>query len=63
MGNLGSLVARLLLQPLEEIAFAAFSRLAATPRDARSPLLDEPAARSLSALLRAAAIFGGRFLR
>lgn len=62
VGNLGSLVARLLLQPLEEIAFAAFSRLAGAPRDARSPLLDEPAARSLSFLLRAAAIFGGLFL-
>lgn len=52
----GSLVARLLLAPLEEIAFASFSREAAAG-PLRPTLL-----RQLHALLRAAAIFGGLFV-
>lgn len=75
VSNLGSLVARLLLQPLEEMAYAHFSRAAsaATKRadgdaaatagdDDAPPPLDATAARTVHALLRGAAIFGGVFL-
>ena len=54
--DLGSLVARLVLQPCEEAAFAHFSQAAA----ARA--LDLRVLQQLHALLRAAAIFGGLFL-
>ena len=82
VSNLGSLVARLLLQPLEEMAYAHFSRAASTSASAAAtrndgdaaaaaaadddddvpPPLDAAAARTVHALLRGAAIFGGVFL-
>ena len=55
VSNLGSLVARLVLQPVEEATFAHYSRLAA----AAPP--DAAALRRMVALVRAAAIFGGVF--
>lgn len=56
VSNLGSLVARLLFAPLEEAAFASFSRQAARGR------LQTDAFVQLYAMLRAAAIFGGIFI-
>ncbi|KAL1520703.1 hypothetical protein AB1Y20_022272 [Prymnesium parvum] len=56
VSNLGSLVARLLLAPMEEVAFASFSRRAAAGS------LDRVAFLQLYAMLRAAAIFGGVFV-
>ena len=55
VSNLGSLVARLVLQPVEEATFAHYSRLAA----AAPP--DAAALRRMVARVRAAAIFGGVF--
>ena len=56
VSNLGSLVARLLLQPFEEVAFAHFSRAAAAGPLGMRPL------RHLYSLLRGASIFGGVLL-
>ena len=57
VANLGSLVARLLLAPLEEVAFAHFSQLAAVATP-----LPWDAIEQLHALLRAAATFGALFV-
>ncbi|KAL3918808.1 MAG: hypothetical protein SGPRY_005870 [Prymnesium sp.] len=56
VSNLGSLVARLLLAPVEEVAFASFSRQAATGSLQRETYVQ------LYALLRSIAIFGGVFV-
>ena len=62
VSNLGSLVARLVLQPVEEVVFAHYSQLAASARLAKRRTIGLNALRRMHALLRAAAIFGGLFL-
>ena len=66
VSNLGSLVARLLLQPVEEIVFAHYSQLAAAARQDGSSSggggLRMSDLERIHALLRAAAIFGGVFV-
>ena len=69
VSNLGSLVARLILQPIEEVAFGHFSQLAAAElaKGGRTSVGGASSARgvgpagliTLHALLRGAAIFGG----